>query len=360
MPRRNPEVELLCLLGAFGACILLGFVDALIPREAAVGVLYAPIVLLAMCSRRRWGVVVIAMLGVALAWLDFFISPDGGDATWALFDRGAATVAIWTCAGLCLARMRAEREIERSFRVESLLRAELDERVRRTLAFLRAMLTLEAGDPQIGREQLVRSLRTRIKGMVEVHDLLSSQRFKPIRMHELVAAVSPPPAPGESSRVRTFGPETLIPPGQVGGLGAVLHELVLHSARHGALSTLAGTLEIRWNISFDAASSSRKMEVVWQEFESEGWHVPARMSAPSLLEPFVKEVLEGNIELAYPTSGAFHRITMLLHEEPDLYSTNPPPDSGTHKAAPAPAARPAVVDHPVEPGIAPGLALGLA
>jgi two-component sensor histidine kinase len=355
MSRRFSETETLSLLGAFVACGMLGLIDAFIPREAAVGVLYAPIVMLAMCSRRRWAVLTVAAVGTGLAWLDFFISPDGGDATWALFDRGVATAAIWTCAGLCLARMRSERAVERSLRVESLLRTELDERVRRTLAFLRAMLTLEAADPQIGREQLVRSLRTRIRGMVEVHDLLSSQRFKPIRMHELVAAVSPPAAPGDASPVRTFGPETLIPPGQVGGLGAVLHELVLHSARHGALSSPNGRLEIRWQVSYDALSSSRKLEVVWQEFEGQGRYAPVQPSAPDLLEQFVREVLGGDIEMAYPTSGAFHRITLLLHEEPDLYSTFPPAGA-PERMRPAPA-RPEAQE---TPRARPGLAYGLA
>jgi two-component sensor histidine kinase len=348
--------ELLCLFSAFAACLALGAADAFIPREAAVGVLYAPIVLLAMSSRRRWAVLTIAALGCSLTWLDYFISTDGGSAAWDIFDRAVATVAIGTSALLCLSRISDERAIRRALRVESLLRTELDERVRRNLAFLRAMLALEAGDASIGRDQLVHSLRTRIRSMVEFHDLLSSNRWQPLSLHDLVAAVSPPTRGAASSAVHASGPQTLIPPGQVGGLGAVLHELVLHSARHGALSTSSGQLDIRWDVRYDALSSSRRLELVWHESDAPGIrHYPSH-AAPELLEPFVREILGGDIEFAYPATGAFHRITLVLHDEPDLYSSTPPPAPRTK--APAPGRPPATASpHPHGPDTMPGLAL---
>ena len=69
------------------------------------------------------------------------------------------------------------------------------------------------------RTRIVSSLRARVRGMSEVHDLLASQRWKPLPLHELVSAVTPRTSPGEHPSVRVSGPETLIPPGQVGGLG---------------------------------------------------------------------------------------------------------------------------------------------
>lgn len=358
--------ELLFFIGACAACLGLGMIDAFIPREAAVGVLYAPIVLLAMFSRRRWAIIIIAALGCTLTWLDFFLSAgNGGAPTWDIFDRAVASVAIWTSAMLCLARISDELALRRALRVESLLHTELDERVRRNLAFLRAMLTIEAGDASIGRDQLVHSLRTRIRSMVEFHDLLSSNRWQPVPLHDLVTAVSPAgptlAAPGSRapSSVRATGPQTLIPPGQIGGLGAVLHELVLHSTRHGALSMPTGQLDIRWDVSFDARASSRRLELVWHESDAPGTHhYPSHAAAPELLEPFVREVLGGDIEFAYPTTGAFHRITLLLRDEPDLYSSSPPPTTRSRHAITAHAPATAPPDASGPSGM-PGLAVSI-
>ena len=91
-----------------------------------------------MLSRKRTGIFAVALLATGLTVLDYYLSPGGGSDIWDIFDRVVAAVAIWITAALCAARVRSELAIEHSLRVESLLRQELDERVRRNLAFPRA------------------------------------------------------------------------------------------------------------------------------------------------------------------------------------------------------------------------------
>jgi two-component sensor histidine kinase len=329
-------------LAAVLACVALVIIDRFVPLEAAVGVLYVPIVVLAMLSRRPRFVILIGLLSTAFTWFDFFSSIGESSTTWAIFDRSVATIAIWISVGLGVRFVRAQAALERSCRVESLFHRELSHRVRGNLAFLNAMINLHAQDRDPSRPSLAEALRLRVKGMADVHDLLTAQRWYPVHLRELVAALAPRQGGGTSDLVRAVGPDTLIPASQVTGLGVVLHELILNSAKHGALGAPDGHLEIQWDVAYDAAAGSRRLELFWQEFDGPDiCDYPAPGAGMQLIAEFVREVLGGEIEFAYPRGGAFHRVTLLLSDEPDPFSSDtpdaptPPRETATPQKAPA-------------------------
>jgi two-component sensor histidine kinase len=328
------SVERRAEFGAIACCIALAIADHYIPREAAVGVLYAPIVVLSLLSKRPRFVLFIAALATTLAWLDYLTSVEPGSPIWAIFDRSVGTLAIWVCAALGLQRLRYQQNLEQALRIESLLRREVDHRVRNHLTLLSAMvnLNLNSVSDLTGRAQLVEALATRLSGMTRVHQTLSAQHGGSVQLADLIRSISPPTpttSPGSAEpRVRAIGPDVLIPAHQVPALGAVLHELILNSAKHGALAAEGGGLEIQWDITPDPAGGARRLELFWQEFGGPAIHdYPHPGTGTELIVGFVRDVLGGEAELAFPQGGAFHRFTLLLRDQPSAADTRPP-DSG--------------------------------
>lgn len=313
--------ERLARWGSIACCLALAAADWFIPREAAVGVLYAPIVVLSLRSRSVLFVYFIAALATALAWFDYFAHPNDSSFVWAAFDRGTATVAIWFCAVLGLDRMRYQISLEHALRLESLLRREVDHRVRNHLTLLGAMVNLSEDANWASIPQFIGAMRARVQGMTRVHAMLSAGRGGPVRLAEIIRAVTPSElsdAAGTEGSVRATGPEVLVPAAQVSALGAVLHELVLNSAKHGALGAEGGGLEIQWDVAPDGSGRGRRLELFWQEFGGPAiYEYPRPGQGTDLIVTFIREVLGGEAELAFPQGGAFHRFTMLLRETDD-------------------------------------------
>ncbi len=296
------------------ACVALLVIDKYIPLEAAVGVLYVPIVVLSLMSRRARFVVFTACLATVFTGLDYFISADGGSKVWAVFDRVAAMVAIWFSVALGLRRLWAEDSLLRSLKIERLLRRELDHRVRNNLAFISAMVDLTSEPASTTKERFARTMKEKVRGIAAVHDLLSRRRWAPVELRDLLGALAPR---SDAPFFTAEGPEVLVPAEYVMPLGMVVHELILNSAKHGALGSPDGRVEVRWTVQPAGAGAGRRLEFCWQE--SDGPSItsyPKRGRGTELIEEFIRDVLGGEIDMAYPQGGVFHRFSLDLDRPP--------------------------------------------
>jgi two-component sensor histidine kinase len=114
-----------------------------------------------------------------------------------------------------------------------------------------------------------------------------------------------------SKRATIAGPSIVLPPQMAQNFTLVLHELATNSAKHGALSSVAGKITVSWAI--ERSASGFVLKFKWQESEGPPVAAPVRHGfGTKLLKAVFSEV-----RLEYPTEG--------LRCEIDVPLTSPVP-----------------------------------
>src|SRR5215813_571744 len=165
-------------------------------------------------------------------------------------------------------------ERKRAEEARKILNAELDHRVKNTLATVSAVMshTLNASSSMA---EFATALDGRLQSMARTHDLLSATRWQGISVAELVRRELAPYATTENAEIN--GPEVSLraEAGQV--MAMVLHELVTNAAKYGALSTSTGQVSVRWHLRRNGQSPPY-LVLEWQEI---GGPPVARTGKPS-------------------------------------------------------------------------------
>jgi PAS domain S-box-containing protein len=141
-------------------------------------------------------------------------------------------------------------------RQQRLLVAELDHRVRNTLAVVSSIArhTLRPGlDPVAARQ----SFLDRLHALAATHSLLSQARWKTVALREVVLAQLEP----YRDRVHVAGGKVALVPRLALIFGMTLHELATNAAKHGALSNAEGEVEITWEV----AGLDNMLHLTWRE-----------------------------------------------------------------------------------------------
>jgi two-component sensor histidine kinase len=123
------------------------------------------------------------------------------------------------------------------------LNAELQHRVKNTLAVVQGLATQTfRGDP--GRDEIVRTFRGRLHALGEAQTILTSGRWESCRLPDL-AHRALAPFNGQSA-ISIDGPPCCLPEAACVPLVLALHELGTNAVKYGALSTVTGSVEVRW------------------------------------------------------------------------------------------------------------------
>jgi len=107
------------------------------------------------------------------------------------------------------------------------------------------------------------------------------------------------------------GPKVVLSVAVAQVLAIVLHELVTNAAKHGALSTPHGRVEVSWG--FGAREDAAKVSIAWRELGG-----PAVAAAPkckygvSIIRYVIPQELGGSVELAFPSGGVCANIEIPL------------------------------------------------
>lgn len=112
--------------------------------------------------------------------------------------------------------------------------------------------------------------------------------------------------------MNTSGPPVLLPARAVVPMSMVLHQLTTNAAKHGALSTRRGTIDITWRLSGGAEPA---VELVWQE--RGGPKVKASASASTgfgtrLIDRVISHDLDGKTKIDFDPAGVRWTITFPL------------------------------------------------
>lgn len=145
---------------------------------------------------------------------------------------------------------------------EKLLLAELQHRVRNTLAMVRAIARRTA-DTSGDFEDFLAHLSGRIGALARVQGMATRWPWAGVALTELVTEELRAYLAKEGEQVRIAGPQISLPLRMGELLGLALHELAANAIEHGALSSPAGRIEVRWRL--EEVNGTPHLLLDWQE-----------------------------------------------------------------------------------------------
>ena len=147
-------------------------------------------------------------------------------------------------------------ERERAEAQRELLLAELNHRVKNTLAVVQAIAhrTFKDSEPESARV----AFDGRIATLAAAHDLLTQANWESASLGRIAQDALGAKAMG-AGRVSMTGPRVMMPPKEALAIALALHELFTNAVKHGALSTDGGQVELAWR------EAAGMLSIVWQE-----------------------------------------------------------------------------------------------
>jgi two-component sensor histidine kinase len=109
-----------------------------------------------------------------------------------------------------------------------------------------------------------------------------------------------------SKRATIAGPSIVLPPQMAQNFTLVLHELATNSAKHGALSGVAGKITVSWTI--ERGRSGFVLKFKWQESEGPPVVAPMRHGFGTKL----LKAIFSDVRLEYPVEGLRCKIDVPL------------------------------------------------
>ena len=180
---------------------------------------------------------------------------------------------------------------------DRLLMAELDHRVKNTLANIQALVvqTSRSAETLTG---FVEGLDGRIQSMAKAHSLLSEARWEGVSITSLLREELEPFGPRDNV-VTIEGPDLVLTHKSALSLSLAIHELVTNAAKFGAFSTPGGTVVVRWTLADDNGIS-----LSWTEAGGPRVRPPSRRGFGStLIERALAMETGGSATLRYEPDG---------------------------------------------------------
>lgn len=211
---------------------------------------------------------------------------------WSEADIAAARTLRTTLLEVVLRRVeRIARERDTAQRQQELLLAELDHRVKNTLANIQVLAQHSARNAE-SLDSFTTSFAERLRAMAQAHNLLTQSRWRGVEFRSLleeeIRAHHDPVAP----QFRLDGPRFVLRPKAALALSMAVHELVTNAAKYGALSCPGGRVHVRWSLDGDGPDA--RLVLDWAETGGPRVKPPTRFG-------FGRVVVERN--LAYEVDG---------------------------------------------------------
>lgn len=165
--------------------------------------------------------------------------------------RGALLAFAFRGSAISSSHWRQEKQRQ------ELLIAELNHRVKNTLALVRAIAKRTKASA-VSLEEYTLAFEKRISALASAHDLVggSGLQWAPL---QTILNTELRPYIEQDTRCQISGPPASIKSDVAPVLSLVVHELVTNAAKHGALSGQFGRLEVRW------ATRDGGLEIIWRE-----------------------------------------------------------------------------------------------
>ena len=149
------------------------------------------------------------------------------------------------------------KQLQQQKRFQDLLIAELNHRVRNTLALVRS-IARQTTASSVSLEQFVEMLEKRITALSTAHDLIGGSGLQWAQIDDLLR-VELKPYEFDTSRVLIEGSPIAVRADVAPLVALLFHEMTSNAAKHGALSQQGGCLTVRWH------EDSGGVSIQWQE-----------------------------------------------------------------------------------------------
>lgn len=178
---------------------------------------------------------------------------------WAPSDLDAAFDLRVSLLHVVLRRINtAAQERRRAAERDQLLMAELDHRVKNTIANIQA-LVVQTSRSASSLAGFVKGLEGRIQAMAKAHSLLSQSRWEGVSIDRLLREELSPYADGHAA-VMLKGIDMLLTAKSALSLSLAIHELATNAAKYGSLTQPGGHVAVAWNPASDGG-----VELSWTE-----------------------------------------------------------------------------------------------
>jgi two-component sensor histidine kinase len=196
----------------------------------------------------------------------------------------------------------------------ALLAREVDHRAKNALAVVQSVLRLTPCDEPAA---FAAAVEARVAALARVHSLLAEAGWSGADLRAVAERELAPYAaarrPGHGPTVSLDGPPVPLAPAAVQPLAMVLHELATNAAKHGALSTSGGRVELRWRAG-RRAEDDGLLRLRWAE--AGGPPVagpPARRGfGARVVEATARGQLGGTLERRWEPSGLVVEVAVPL------------------------------------------------
>jgi two-component sensor histidine kinase len=181
---------------------------------------------------------------------------------------------------------RALSELREAVQRQALLAAELQHRIKNTLAMVGAIAnqTMRGDNVHAAREAFASRLMT----LSQAHDILTQTSWSDAPIMDIVNGALASHRPGRGC-IRANGPDLVLQPRQALALAVAIHELATNATKYGSLST-CGRVDVSWSIA--ELNAVPHIRFTW--IESGG--PPVSQPAPDQRgfgSRLIKEMLEG-------------------------------------------------------------------
>ena len=192
-------------------------------------------------------------------------------------------------------------EAKRAERQERLLVEELSHRVKNTLATAQSLAT-QTLRKSASPERFAAAFSGRLAALAKAHTLLANDGWTGARLHELIREQVAAYGAADEASVTIRGDDISLEPSAALALGLTLHELATNAAKHGALASPSGSIEIGAQVA--TGSRGRRLTLTWRERDGPPIGAqPRRGFGLMLIERGLSYQLRGRVALEFRRAG---------------------------------------------------------
>lgn len=232
-------------------------------------------------------------------------------------ERIVAGIAAQAAIAIDNARLfgDAQREIEERKRVETQLRlllAELNHRVKNTLAIVQSLATQTLRHADTA-EAFRAGFEARIMALSEAHNLLTESNWSGASLQEIVHRVLVAYSDAQRVRYHVAASDVRVGPKTAVSLVMAFHELATNAAKYGALSNTTGKIDISWTVIED--TTPRRLMVKWEESGGPLVKEPTRKGFGTRLIRGLSHETTGDVRMDFASTGLICQFDIPLFEE---------------------------------------------
>jgi PAS domain S-box-containing protein len=184
-------------------------------------------------------------------------------------------------------------------RHQQILIAELNHRVKNTLALVQA-LAHQTFKGQ-GVDTAVQTFSGRLAALAAAHSILTRAKWDSAKVKDVAGVVLRPLVGNEQERIRLSGGDESVPPQLAVSVAMALHELGTNAVKYGALSDPHGRVDVEWSI---AEHSEPRLHLRWREHDGPPVMKPEHEGfGTRMLKRILASELSGTVKLDFSPDG---------------------------------------------------------